>query len=212
MSCIAHGKILFYVGGYFSRSLRNQVDCQSCKNVLVSNTDQSVNVVCEKDPSLSSEENDRRIAFINFPSGFIFTACVLAWDLYNKILENSEASKLLFQPNISAQTIFSSTFLKFLSCGENTQEIFLDFVCELGHPNKSLGTGLPRNFSMLFQRILFLWKILSFIQPKNKIPTKRELPSIWRLRNSKAVQFRKQQMCTILLFEANLSGSIKWYY
>ena len=154
MSCIAHGKILFYVGGYFSRSLRNQVDCQSCKNVLVSNTDQSVNVVCEKDPSLSSEENDRRIAFINeanrggliFPSEFIFTACVLAWDLYNKILENSEASKLLFQPNISAQTIFSSTFLKFLSCGENTQEILLDFVCELGHPQQKSLYQLAKKF------------------------------------------------------------------
>ena len=146
--------ILFYVGGYFSRSLRNQVDCQSCKNVLVSNTDQSVNVVCEKDPSLSSEENDRRIAFINeanrggliFPSEFIFTACVLAWDLYNKILENSEASKLLFQPNISAQTIFSSTFLKFLSCGENTQEILLDFVCELGHPQQKSLYQLAKKF------------------------------------------------------------------
>ena len=146
--------ILFYVGGYFSRSLKKLAECQSCKEILVSSADQSISVICEKDPSLSHDENDQQIALITevnrggliFPSEFIFTACVIAWDFYQKICQNSEVVQVLFQPNISSQKVFSSAFMQYLGCDENTRESFLNFVCEFGHSQQKPLIHLSKKF------------------------------------------------------------------
>jgi hypothetical protein len=84
---------LFYVAGYFSRTISNNLKCQECKNLLISSDISYVHVVCEEDPNLSQEENDRRISYINevnrgglvYPSEQMFSACIFAWDFYQKI-------------------------------------------------------------------------------------------------------------------------------
>ena len=133
--------ILFYVAGYFSRSVSKQLNCDSCKNLLISSRIDNVQVIVENDPRLSMEENQQKALYINqcnrggliFPSEFMFTACVLAWSLLQKIKTKSELFKLLFQANISSQKIFCLTFLKYIERCETTKESFFEFQCENGH-------------------------------------------------------------------------------
>ena len=140
--------ILFYVAGYFSRTIGGREKCKSCKKLLISE-ESNMEVLCENDSQLSLEENSRRIAYISqvnrgglvFPSELAFSATVLAWDMYRKIKSNVSLSQLLFQPNISAQKVFSLTFLNFLDSSENTQLEYVQRECEEGHsfsPNLSL--------------------------------------------------------------------------
>jgi len=133
---------LFYVAGYFSRTISNNLKCKECKNLLISPNISSVQVVCEEDPNLSPEENDRRISYINdvnrgglvYPSELMFSASIFAWDLYQKIRKQPKLIPKLFQPNISAQKLFSVSFLKYLDRAENTRQQFVQFECLEGHP------------------------------------------------------------------------------
>jgi len=140
--------ILFYVAGYFSRTIGSKEKCQPCKKLLISE-ESNIEVICESDSQLSLEENSRRIAYISqvnrgglvFPSELAFSATVLAWSMYQKIKSNSTLSQVLFQPNISAQKVFSLTFLSYLESSENTRLEYIQRDCEEGHsfcPNLSL--------------------------------------------------------------------------
>ncbi len=145
--------ILFYVSGYFSRTIGNREKCNACKKLLISDKS-NVEVVCENDSQLSPEENTRRIAYISevnrgglvFPSELVFSATVLAWDMYQKIKSNENLSQLLFQPNISAQNVFSLTFLNYLDSCENTRLEFIQTECVEGHTFRPKLSLLSKKF------------------------------------------------------------------
>ena len=65
---------------------------------------------------------------------------------YQKICQNSEVAQVLFQPNISSQKVFSSAFMQYLGCDENTRESFLNFVCEFGHSQQKPLIHLSKKF------------------------------------------------------------------
>ena len=161
--------ILFYVGGYFSRTISQQQNCQSCKKLLVSDHVGPVSVVFEPDSSLTAEENDRRLSFIKqanrggliFPSEFMFSVCVLAWELLQKINESPVLSSLLFQPNISSQKLFCLTFLNYLDSCENTRESFTEFECENGHFQRETLNCIAKKIFNVFSK--------NYVSSKNSI-------------------------------------------
>ena len=155
--------ILFYVAGYFSRTVKNCLKCQSCKELLVGSSNPHVTVDCENDPSLAPAENERRISFIKmanrgglvFPSQFMFETCVLAWNLLQKICAKPDLSKLLFQPNLSSQKAFSLTFLSYLDSRVNTRKNFSRFLCKDGHEQRdSLALVSKKIFNVFSKNIV----------------------------------------------------------
>jgi hypothetical protein len=155
--------ILFYVAGYFSRSVKNVLKCLDCKELLIDSTNSHIDVECEVDPSLPDEENEKRISFINlanrggliFPSEFMFTACVLAWDLLQTICKNPDLSVVLFQPNLSSQKIFSLTFLSYLDSKAETRQKFTTFCCRGGHEQReTLGQVAKKIFNVFSKNIV----------------------------------------------------------
>jgi len=152
--------ILFFVGGYISKTINQQQNCESCKSLLVSAHKGPVSVVCEPDSALTAEENDRRLTFIQqanrggltFPSDFMFSVCVLAWELLEKINNDPALSHILFQPNISCQKVFCLTFLRYLDSCQRTRDNFTEFECENGHLQRDNLKSIAKKIFNVFSK------------------------------------------------------------
>ncbi len=185
--------ILFYVAGYFSRTIGSKEKCKSCKKLLISE-ETNIEVICENDSQLSLEENSRRIAYISqvnrgglvFPSELAFSATVLAWDMYQKIKSNATLSQLLFQPNISSQKLFSLTFLNYLDSSENTRLEYVQRECENGHSfSPSLSLLSKKFFNVVSKNYVSVKN--SEIHANKKRKTEEERQNSKRIPNSHKV-------------------------
>ncbi len=196
----ADENILFYVAGYFSRTIANHLKCNDCKKILISGEKSSVNVIIENDPSLSSDENTKRIAYITevnrgglvFPSEQMFSACILLWDMYQKIKNQRSLSQLLYQPNISSQKVFSETFIKYLNSCENTRSEYLLSECEEGHSFTDSLIRLARKFFNVVSK--------NYVSNKNSeihAKKKRKLEDDSTKRNCSTLKISKLQSETL---------------
>ena len=166
---------LFYVAGYFARSIKPHLKCEDCQNLLTSSNISNVKVICEKDSRLSSQENDNRMMFIDqinrgglvYPSEKVFSACIYAWNLYQKIQSSPALTSKLFQCNISSQKLFTVVFLKSLSGSSETQTEFIKFQCLERHPFSSIIELIGRKFFNVVSK--------NFVSAKNsEIHSKRK--------------------------------------
>ena len=169
---------LFYVAGYFSRSIKKGLKCEECQSLLTSSDIAAVNITLEHDPKLTLEENQSRVSYINevnrgglvYPSELMFSACLLAWDLYQKIRSKPDLSEKLLQPNISSQRLFSLCFLLYLKSAEATRLQLIHFECLNGHEFSRIMEFLGKKFFNLVSK--------NFVSQKNsEIHAKKKRPA-----------------------------------
>ena len=172
---------LFYVAGYFARTIKNHLKCSDCKQTLTSSNIPDVKVICENDPCLTAQENDSRTIFINqinrgglvYPSEKVFSACILLWILYQKIRSSPAMTNKLFQSNISSQKLFTVLFLKTLSATSHTKTEFISFKCLEGHSFSNIVELIGKKFFNVVSKN-FVSSLNSEIHSKRKISTAKE--------------------------------------
>ena len=172
---------LFYVAGYFARSIKPHLKCEDCQNLLTSSNIPDVKVICENDPCLTAQENDSRTIFINqinrgglvYPSEKVFSACILLWILYQKIRSSPAMTNKLFQSNISSQKLFTVLFLKTLSATSHTKTEFISFKCLEGHSFSNIVELIGKKFFNVVSKN-FVSSLNSEIHSKRKISTAKE--------------------------------------
>ena len=169
---------LFYVASYFSRSIKKGLKCEECQSLLTSSDIAAVNITLEHDPKLTLEENQSRVSYINevnrgglvYPSELMFSACLLAWELYQKIRSKPDLSEKLLQPNISSQRLFSLCFLLYLKSAEATRLQLIHFECLNGHEFSGIMEFLGKKFFNVVSK--------NFVSQKNsEIHAKKKRPA-----------------------------------
>jgi hypothetical protein len=107
-------------------------------------------------------------------------------DVKSCITFKSGLVEILFQPNISAQKLFSVSFLKYLESAENTRQQFIQFECLEGHKfSKSLEL-LSRKFFNVVSK--------NFVSEKNsEIHAKKKRQLVEDKRTSSSYKAKKLQ-------------------
>jgi hypothetical protein len=154
--------ILFYIAGYFSRSLCHRCKCPSCKELLSpSDSFESFVVVndTEENESLENQVVSDYLSQINrggltVPSELAFLTCVQAWKFYSKIMENPILKSLLHSANISSRKVFQTAFVKYLESCEETRHVFLLHSCDKMHIFKQYVVTIAGKIFNLFSKNL----------------------------------------------------------
>ena len=122
---------LLYVSGCFSRQIAKAVSCQSCKNFVLENNDDSF--VLEK--SFVAQVNR---GGLTIPSKMSFLSCAHAWSFYKKIFAQPNLKSALLSQTTSPRKVFILAFEKYLSSSHDSRLNFIEQSCEGGHCFKKI--------------------------------------------------------------------------
>jgi hypothetical protein len=152
--------ILFYIAGFFSRSMCRRCKCPACKELL-SPSDSFDSFVAVND-SDANENTENQIVSDYFtqvnrgsltvPSELMFLTCAQAWKFYNSIMERPNLKTLLHSANISSKKVFQLAFLKYLQSCEETNYVFLLHTCEKSHVFKDSVISIAGKVFNLFSK------------------------------------------------------------
>ena len=133
--------IVYYVAGFVARSIKKGVKCVSCGNILGSDSGIEMKI-----DGISPLECQSFLDMINRgglikPSDIVYSSCVVAWDVYSRIMESYEAKSY------------------FLSC-KMQRNVFLKVVMIETHANENY-TGIleatcinEHSFADIYEKIV----------------------------------------------------------
>jgi len=151
----AEANLLFYVAGGFARSICQQIKCDSCKDLTITN--QKFQVEDANKPVSSANAdflNQVNRGGLTIPSELSFLTCVQSWKIFSHISESESLQNLLYRVNLSSLTIFQNVFDLYLSSHNEARFIFLEQRCRQGHPFRNISSRLSAKIFNLFSKNL----------------------------------------------------------
>ena len=129
--------ILFYVSGYFARSLTKTLSCKDCTVMVKEN--RAAPTLLFEDIEEDDDEKKRFILQIDrgglcWPTEICYGTCLIIWNLYTAISNNHEAKSLLVS-SLNSQKVFTEIVKKLFNQSDSANES-ISVECSSGHSFK----------------------------------------------------------------------------
>ena len=150
---------LYFVAGYFARSVVKRKKCEGCKELLISDGEKEEPKFDSDDEDEEDEEvQENKQAFLHqinrggltSPSNMVFVASVCIWEFFSNLSKDQCAKSFLLSCK-NPQATFAKALEKILPEKEETSAI-LESSCSNGHKFGPLFDELARRYFNIFAK------------------------------------------------------------
>lgn len=136
LQSLEDNNILFYVAGYLARSMSKRITCNSCSQLISQGKETLVPAFDDERSESGKSEQERFLLQVNRgglsrPTDLLFVCCVHAYGMYNEIMVNEEAKKVILSAKYPRE-VFAEAFTSMASACPETASI-IDVSCDQGH-------------------------------------------------------------------------------
>ena len=150
--------ILFFIGGYCSRSRSKKTNCNDCKEMLVKDWMLEASFAEEE---ATMEEEKLKESFLNAinrgglvkPSDLVYISCVCIYTVYKEVMDQEESKRLLMDSE-DARSVFAKTVVAKMKESPDTEETLLQ-KCSQGHPYEPVFSVIAQQvFNMMAKNLV----------------------------------------------------------